>query len=350
MAASNHDQGLCLEHDARISVVVPTLNSAGTLDDCLSAVRAQDFPQDAIEVVVADGGSTDDTLAIAERHGALVVPNTLRTGESGKSAGIAKATGEYIALVDSDNILDNERWLSRMLMPFTDPDIVASEPIEYVRREGDPGLTRYFAMLGMNDPLCLFLGNYDRQCLVTGSWTGLDVVSEDRGDYLKLTLEEPGLPTIGANGFVIRRSLLDAVTWQPYFFDIDVMHQAVAAGHPHVAKVKCGIVHLYCSSLRDFGRKQDRRVRDFLFFSADRQRSYPWRRMRLGRIAWFCAATVLGVPLLLQMLRGWMRRRDPAWLYHLPVCWITLSVYGLAFLRKLVGITPRPRERERWQA
>lgn len=49
-----------------LSVVVITLNNATTLDACLDGVAWAD------EILVLDSGSTDDTLAIARRHGARV--------------------------------------------------------------------------------------------------------------------------------------------------------------------------------------------------------------------------------------------------------------------------------------
>jgi glycosyltransferase involved in cell wall biosynthesis len=333
-----------------VDFVIPTLNSGRTLRACLEAIGRQGYPRDAFRVIVADGGSTDCTVAVAESFDRVtVVPNALKTGEAGKAAGIAESSGDLIALVDSDNLLEDPRWMERMLAPFDDPEIVATEPLRYTRRDQDPPLTRYFAMLGMNDPLCLFLGNYDRECLVTGRWSGLDLVSEDRGDSLKLTLREDALPTIGANGFVFRRTLLDHVTWSPYFFDIDVVHQAVRAGFRHVAKVKCGIVHLYCSTLRDFARKQDRRVKDFLFFAAGRQRTYPWKQQNRMGILWFALATVTIVPLVVQIARGWRRQPDPAWFYHVPVCWITLWVYGRNVIAKALGVRAAPKSRADWQ-
>ena len=196
-----------------------------------------------------------------------------------------------------------------MLAPFADTDIIATEPLEYTSRPHDPSLTRYFALLGMNDPICLFTGNYDRHCAITGRWTGLDVQQADAGDWLKLTLTEETLPTIGANGFVFRRTLLEHVAWTPYFFDIDVMHQAVQHGFRHVAKVKVGIVHLYCAKLSDFARKQQRRIRDFLFFAQEKQRTYPWNRQRKSGIITFVIATALVFPLLFQTVRGFLRRR-----------------------------------------
>lgn len=334
-----------------VSFVIPTLNSARSLRACLQAIREQSYHSDHVEIIIADAGSTDNTLVIAGELGIdKIVKNALKTGEAGKTAGIKVSTGDIIALIDSDNILDGPEWLNKMLVPFSDPEIIASEPISYARRDKDPALTRYFAMLGMNDPLCLFLGNYDRQSMITGKWTGLNIEKEDKGSYIKLTLAETQLPTIGANGFVFRRELLDSVQWEPYFFDIDITQQAITAGYRHIAKVKCGIVHLYCESLKDFAGKQDRRIRDFLFFSQQRQRSYPWNRQhRLGIIR-FCIDTLLVVPLLIQMARGWLRKKDPAWLYHLPVCWITLWVYGKAAATKAIGIKPKQKSRQNWQS
>lgn len=335
----------------QVSVVIPTLNSARTLEACLRAVAGQDYPRERIEIVVADAGSTDGTQEIARACGAdKVVPNPLKTGEAGKAAGIRAAAGGLIALVDSDNILPDAGWLARMTAPFADDAVVASEPLEYTARPEDPALTRYFALLGMNDPLCLFTRNYDRMCAVTGRWTGLEVAQRDCGGYLELSLTEEALPTIGANGFVFRRTLLEHVAWEPYFFDIDVMHQAVRAGFCRVAKVKTGIVHLYCARLGDFARKQRRRIRDFLYFAAEKQRTYPWDRQRCSGVVWFCVATVLTLPLVWQMARGFARRRDAAWLYHVPVCWVTLWLYGTATLRKVLGFRQAPAARETWQA
>lgn len=333
-----------------VSIVIPTLNSERTLDECLQAIAAQNLPRACYEIVLADAGSTDGTLAIARARGVdRIVDNPLKTGEAGKAAGIRAAAGDLIALVDSDNILPDAEWLARMTAPFGDPRIVASEPIAYTVRRGDPALTRYFALLGMNDPLCLFTRNYDRLSAVTGRWTGLPVDQVDKGDYFEVALTEATLPTIGANGFIFRRSLLDHVEWEPYFFDIDVMHQAVRAGFRHVAKVKTGVVHLYCSRLGAFAAKQRRRVRDYLFFAGERRRTYPWARQRRLGVAAFALATLLVLPVAGQALVGCCRRPDTAWLYHVPVCWITLWTYGAATLRKLLGLRQAPAARDRWQ-
>jgi glycosyltransferase involved in cell wall biosynthesis len=333
-----------------LSIVIPTLNSSKTLEACLISIFQQNIPRSHYEVVIADAESTDETRDIARRLGVdKIVENPLKTGEAGKTAGIKAASGEIIALVDSDNILPDSSWLNQMLAPFTDPEIIATEPLEYTVRPQDPALTRYFALLGMNDPICLFTGNYDRICFITGKWTNLHVQQEDKGGYLKLTLKQEALPTIGANGFVFRRELLECTAWDPYFFDIDILHQALTKGPLHVAKVKTGIVHLYCARLTDFARKQKRRIRDFLFFAQEKQRTYPWDQQKKTGILKFILSTVLIVPLFTQAIVGYLRKPDSAWLYHLPVCWITLWIYALGIIRKALGFKQTPISRTKWQ-
>ena len=50
-----------------ITVVMPTYNSEHTIEKALQSIRNQTYPQDSIEILVVDGGSTDKTLSIAQK-------------------------------------------------------------------------------------------------------------------------------------------------------------------------------------------------------------------------------------------------------------------------------------------
>lgn len=336
---------------------MPTLNSERVLEECLWSVGAQDYPRDSIDVVVADGGSTDRTIEIITSFKAKfadirigVVANPLATGEAGKAAGLREATGEIVAFVDSDNVLPASDWLRRMVAPFADPSVVASEPIEYTLRQSDGYLTRYGALLGMNDPLCYFLGNYDRRSALSGRWTEVNLVSEeDCGDYVRVTLDPRDLPTIGANGFLVRRDvLLDSLgqSAPEYLFDVDVLWEIGRRRSLVVAKVKTGIVHVQAGNIRTFVRKQRRRIRDYQYYSALNIRRYPWKKQPVWRLAKFVVYSASVVPLVVQTIRGYWRRPDRAWFFHPVANIVTLWVYGVETIRGMLGV--RPAERGGW--
>lgn len=84
-----------------ISVVVCAYNAAETLDECLRHTCALDYP--ALEVVVVDDGSTDDTARIARDHPRARLVTIPHAGLStARNEGLKAATGELVAYLDSD--------------------------------------------------------------------------------------------------------------------------------------------------------------------------------------------------------------------------------------------------------
>ncbi len=330
-----------------ISVVIPTLNSERALDRCLESVDRQDYPRDRIEVIIVDAGSMDGTLETARRHKVdKVLPNPLRTGEAGKVVGIDASTREIVALIDSDNVLDGTDWLRRMVKPFENPQICSSEPLYWTYRREDSVIDRYCALTGVNDPLCLFLGNYDRYSYLSGKWTCMRVKEEiDRGDYLEVVIDKDSVPTMGANGYLVRRDVLKTVDYHPYYFDIDVVYQLVQMGYNRIARPKTGIIHLYCDGVGLFHRKQKRRIDDYFYFKKSGMRQYKYDLRSTG-YASYIVSTVLVLPLIYQSVRGYARKRDTAWFFHPLACWITLVAYGSSTIKGM--FRARMQDRSRW--
>lgn len=320
-----------------VSIVIPTLNCGPVLRLCLESVAAQSYQQRPIEVIIADGGSRDDTVAVARSFGATVIENPLRTAEAGKAAGLARASNEIVVFIDSDNVLPGPDWLAHMTRPFAEKDIVAAEPVEYTWRSEDPPLTRYCALLGMNDPLCYFTGNYDRRGPSRQRWTRVPHESHPRSGYERVLFLDPHrLPTMGANGFAVRREALTRLAGAAqYLYDVDVLR---ALSTEPVAKVDVGIVHLYASSLRAFARKQRRRIRDYQVGRRKEERSFAWSGhwMALGA-AGLALSCILLLPLVATSFRGWWKKPDLAWFLHVPACWITFSIYAFESIRDRIA-------------
>jgi glycosyltransferase involved in cell wall biosynthesis len=94
-----------------VSVIVPTYNRAGLIEETLDSVAAQTYRP--VELIVSDDASTDGTSGLVERWGGKGSLRSCRylplSSNSGKSAAVNAAlgiaTGEYVMILDSDDLL-----------------------------------------------------------------------------------------------------------------------------------------------------------------------------------------------------------------------------------------------------
>ncbi|MCU0268686.1 MAG: glycosyltransferase [Acidimicrobiales bacterium] len=88
-----------------VSVVLPTLNEQGYLRDCLDSLLAQDYPS-IREIVVVDGGSTDQTREIAADAGSLVrvVDNPRVTAAAAMNVGVQAAACDLVVRADAHTL------------------------------------------------------------------------------------------------------------------------------------------------------------------------------------------------------------------------------------------------------
>jgi succinoglycan biosynthesis protein ExoA len=82
-----------------VSVIVPARNEAASIVACVKSILSQEVPG-GLEVVVADGMSTDGTASLARAAGATVVDNPRRSTPAGLNAAFAAARGEVIVRFD----------------------------------------------------------------------------------------------------------------------------------------------------------------------------------------------------------------------------------------------------------
>ena len=86
-----------------VSIVTPSLNQGQFIEETIRSVLDQDYPR--IEHIVADGGSTDETLAVLERHPHLIWVSEADRGQADAvNKGFAMARGEIFGWLNADDL------------------------------------------------------------------------------------------------------------------------------------------------------------------------------------------------------------------------------------------------------
>jgi len=335
----------------KVSFIIPTLNAQSVLENCLKSIKKQTFPSEEYEIIISDGGSTDDTLKIAKKYQARIIKNTLKTAEAGKSIGVKESKGKYIALIDSDNILPTKNWLQTNISILEkNQNLIGTEPLFFTYRPKAGFIERYSALTGVNDPYAFISGVYDRKNYINFKWTGLKIDQVDKDQYIEIRLKPNSpIPTIGANGTIFRSDFLKNNLDSDYLFDIDIIASYLLKNKKTVyfAKVKQGIIHTFCeSSIKKFIRKQNRRITDYFYYQNLRQ--FNWDTTNKLGILKFIFYTILIIPMLFDTIRGFLHKPDTTWFFHPLACTITLYLYTINTIKNKLGLL-KQLNRSQWQ-
>ncbi len=111
-----------------VSVIMPVRNEGSFIERSLGAVVSQDYPTDRFEVLVVDGESTDDTVALITRLASgtsipvRILPNPKRIAPAALNLGIAEAKGEIVVRVDGHCVVPGD-FVSRNVRALGDSDV-----------------------------------------------------------------------------------------------------------------------------------------------------------------------------------------------------------------------------------
>ncbi len=181
-----------------VSVVIPCLNEAQNIEQCVRAARAAlDGMEGSGEVVVADNGSEDGSAELAERAGARVVHERRRGYGSAYLAGFAASRGRYIVMVDADLTYDFGEIPRFVAELEAGAEMVIGDRMDNIQPGAMPWLHRY-----VGNPLLTGLLNLLFSTGVKDAHCGMRAVRRD-------VLERLDLRTTGmefASEMVIRAS------------------------------------------------------------------------------------------------------------------------------------------------
>jgi glycosyltransferase involved in cell wall biosynthesis len=175
-----------------VSVIIPCLNEAENIEQCVSAAReAMDAAGIAGEVIVADNDSEDASAELAAGAGAHVVHEPRRGYGSAYIAGFKAASGTYIVMADADLTYDFAEIPSFLAELEDGADMVIGDRMENIhpgampwhhRYIGNPLLSGFLNLLfhtGVRDAHCgMRAFRRDRLELLQLRTTGMEFASE----------------------------------------------------------------------------------------------------------------------------------------------------------------------------
>lgn len=118
-----------------VSVIIPTYNRADFIAETLESVLTQTY--EPCEIIIVDNGSTDDTLARLAPYGDVVrVIGEAQSGMGGayaRNTGIKHAKGDYIAILDSDDLWHPDKLKLQMALLTNDKNLAwaYSDSVEF---------------------------------------------------------------------------------------------------------------------------------------------------------------------------------------------------------------------------
>ena len=129
-----------------ITIALPCYNRAENLERFLKNIKQQTYPKDRLEIIIADGYSTDNTVNIAKKYGCKVIQDQTPDVEKRRKISFEAAKGEYIFIVDDDNFFPNQDLLLHMMDALLAERAYAAECVWQFYDKHDYPMNRYCAL------------------------------------------------------------------------------------------------------------------------------------------------------------------------------------------------------------
>ena len=308
-----------------ISVIMPVYNGERRLPKCLGSIRKQSYPQEKIEIIIVDDDSQDNTVLVAEKHfGSKVIRNGTHDPERGKSIGIEHATGEYLFFMDDDNILTHKTWLEDLVRAVVREDCVGGQAAKFAYRKDASLPDRYMALFGCGDPAIYYLHRRDHMMKTEKKWYLGGQVLKDTSRYFKVKFDSRTLPTMGSQGFLIKKEYVYMIRWQPFFYHIDSNPELVRQGYDNYIIMKDCVVHNHSADYKDFMGKIKRNSAQLGRDDQYRTYSYDLTLPRMIKLGLTLGTFI--VPLF-DSIRGFVKFPTPAWFLHPVTCFRVALIY-----------------------
>ncbi len=323
-----------------ISIISLTYNTDLTsFKQMLKAIRMQKYPKKLLEHIIMDAGSTNGTIELARKYGVnIYIERQLKNKiESRASLGIKRSKGKLILFLQTDNIPTTADWLMRMVQPFLEnKKIVCAFSAFNSYKKNMSTTTKYCALFGANDPTIYFLNKTEKIRLDQKKYNKGTIIKETN-NYWVVKFTKNNLPTIGDNGHIFLRSVIQKVNKNPdNFIHVDAFAQLLDMGYDTYGVVKNSIIHVINPNLTNFVKRRVELKEDF-YNRRNLERRYlvynpNSMQDKINLFKYILFSITLIIPLV-EAFRGYLKIRERAWFLHPVLCFTMVIGYGISELK-----------------
>ncbi len=304
-----------------VSIITPTLNAEKYLVYFLDCLSKQTYPKSKIEIIVADGGSTDNTIKIAKQYKAVVVDNPYVMAQPGVYVGMKSAKGELFIVLPGDNIFKQKNAIENIVNIFKDKNIYAAFP-RHDSSKKDSLFTKYINTF--TDPFNHFLyGNAANARTFKKIYKTVE--HNNVFDIYNYT-SYPIKPILGiTQGFTVRRDFVKI--WKDINDDINPVYDLIKQGKKIAYVYSVDLYHHTVRNVNHFFRKQRwaaknaLEAKDYGVIARKENLSFGQRL----RIYVFPIYSISIIFPLIRAILGYGKDRELIWLFHPVISFISAS-------------------------
>lgn len=342
-----------IKNKVNVSYVIATLNSAKTLGLVLKSIRGQNYPQNKVEILVIDGGSTDKTIKISHKYNCRVLSNPMVDQVFAKYIGFKNAKGKYIVLQDSDEVSVSKESLRKKVDAISKNIKIRSisssgmiQPLNY------SNINYYINEFG--DPFSFFLyrnsKDYKRyigelkakfeSAYVNKDFIAFDFTKVSNPPFIELT----GMSTM-LDLVYLKKEFPDIFKY-PYLHTHNYYLLLSKKGNLHAVVKNDPVMHYSATSLSKYLRKIKSRIKNNVYLTEmgkagfSGRNIYQSKEVNIKKYFFIPYSLTLIFPIIDAFILT-LTRRNYSYLLHPFLCIYTSICILYYKLLKLIKVTPK---------
>lgn len=303
----------------KVSFVMPVLNEESRIARSLESIRTQLYPQEKIEIVLADGGSIDKTIEIAKQFDAKVFLNSLKLAEPGVHLATQKATGDFCVVMAADNVLPKTNWLTLMVEPFVDDKEIVAVFTKIIPAYDDTLFSQYIALMHA-DPFNEFIYG---KAANPEFFSKIYPIIRKGENYTVYDFAIDNFPLIAmAQGFTFRKKIFKER--KDIYDDMTPILDLIKQKKKIAYVPDTGIYHYSFYSFADFLHKYNKRIKNAMQHSFVKRELYLSRPRKIRQYIWILYSLSIVLPFITAVINI-IKKKQKAHIFH-PIACFSLTV------------------------